>query len=44
MQVMTSTRGDLEAVWIDEQLKDKFPDVTARETEIRRRPRRGETV
>jgi len=31
------THGDLKRYGIDEQLKDKFPDVTAREAEIRRR-------
>jgi homoserine O-acetyltransferase/O-succinyltransferase len=38
MQVMTSIRMDtLKRYGIDEQLKDKFPDVTAREAEIQRR-------
>jgi homoserine O-acetyltransferase/O-succinyltransferase len=38
MQVMTSIRMEtLKRYGIDEQLKDKFPDVTAREDEIRRR-------
>jgi homoserine O-acetyltransferase/O-succinyltransferase len=38
MQVMTSIRRDtLRRYGIDEQLKDKFPDVTAREAEIQRR-------
>ena len=38
MQVMTSIRMEtLKRYGIDEQLKDKFPDVTAREAEIRRR-------
>jgi len=38
MQAMTSIRIDtLKRYGIDAQLKDKFPDVTAREAEIRRR-------
>jgi homoserine O-acetyltransferase/O-succinyltransferase len=38
MQVMTRIRMDtLKRYGIDEQLKDKFPDVTAREAEIQRR-------